>query len=72
MLELAIPTVLARIVNLLYNIVDRVFVGRISGAGSMALAGLGVAFPVTVLISAFAYLVGMGGAAQGIHLSGAE
>ncbi|MEG0829887.1 MAG: MATE family efflux transporter [Anaerovoracaceae bacterium] len=62
LLRLAIPTVLAQIVNLLYNMVDRVFVGRIPMEGSMALAGLGVAFPVVMLVAAFAAMVGMGGA----------
>lgn len=60
--SLALPTVLAQLVNLLYNIVDRVYVGRIEGEGAMALAGLGVTFPVIMLISAFAALIGMGGA----------
>lgn len=62
MFELAVPTVFAQIVNLLYNMVDRIYVGRIPETGSMALAGLGVAFPVILLISAFSALVGMGGA----------
>lgn len=62
MFELAVPTVFAQIVNLLYNMVDRIYVGRIPGTGSMALAGLGVAFPIILLISAFSALVGMGGA----------
>lgn len=60
--RLAIPTVLAQLVNLLYNIMDRVYVGRIEGVGSLALAGLGVTFPIIMLISAFASLMGMGGA----------
>lgn len=60
--SLAIPTVLAQLVNLLYNIVDRMYVGRIAGEGSLALAGLGVCFPIIMLISAFAALVAMGGA----------
>lgn len=64
MVSLAVPTILAQVVNLLYNMVDRMYVGRIPGAGSMALAGLGVSFPVILLISAFAGLVGMGGAPQ--------
>lgn len=64
MLQLAVPTVLAQIVNLLYNMVDRIYVGRIPETGSVALAGLGVAFPIILLISAFAALVGMGGAPQ--------
>ncbi len=62
MFQLAVPTVFAQIVNLLYNLVDRIYVGRIPGEGSMALAGLGVTFPVIMLISAFAALVGQGGA----------
>lgn len=57
--ELALPTVFAQIVNLLYNMVDRIYVGRIPEAGPLALAGLGVAFPIIILISAFASLVGM-------------
>ena len=62
MFQLVVPTVFAQIVNLLYNLVDRIYVGRIPGEGSMALAGLGVTFPVIMLISAFAALVGQGGA----------
>lgn len=64
MLQLAVPTVLAQIVNLLYNMVDRIYVGRIPETGSIALAGLGVSFPIILLISAFAALVGQGGAPQ--------
>lgn len=62
--SMALPTLLAQLVNLLYNIVDRAFVGHIAGTGSLALAGLGVCFPVTLLLSAFAVLVGMGGASR--------
>lgn len=60
--SLALPTVLAQLVNLLYNIVDRIYVGRMGEEGALALAGLGVTFPVIMLISAFAALIGMGGA----------
>lgn len=60
--SLAVPTVLAQLVNLLYNIVDRMYVGRIQDVGSLALAGLGVCFPIIMLVSAFAALIGMGGA----------
>ena len=60
--SLALPTALAQLVNLLYNIVDRVYVGHIPGSGSLALAGLGVTYPIIVLITAFSNLVGMGGA----------
>ncbi len=62
MVQLAVPTVFAQIVNLLYNMVDRIYVGRIPETGTYALAGLGVSFPIILLISAFASLVGMGGA----------
>lgn len=62
LIQLAVPTVLAQLVNLLYNIVDRIYVGRIPDTGSLALAGLGVTFPIIMLISAFAALIGMGGA----------
>ncbi len=67
--SLAVPTVLAQLVNLLYNIVDRIFVGRMAGVGDLALAGLGVSFPIIMLISAFAALIGMGGAPRAsIHM----
>ncbi len=62
MFQLAVPTVFAQLINLLYNMVDRIYVGRIPETGSLALAGLGVAFPIILLISAFSALVGMGGA----------
>lgn len=64
LLKMAVPTVLAQIVNLLYNIVDRMYVGRIEGIGTLALGGLGVSFPILILISAFSYLIGAGGASR--------
>ena len=60
--RLAIPAVVAQLINLLYNLVDRMYVGAIDGIGTQALAGLGVVFPITIIVSAFANLVGMGGA----------
>ena len=60
--KLAIPAVVAQIINLLYNLVDRMYVGSIEGIGTDALAGLGVALPITLIVSAFSNLVGMGGA----------
>ena len=60
--RLALPTITAQIVNLLYNIVDRIYIGRIPLEGKLALTGMGVTFPVITLISAFSALVGMGGA----------
>lgn len=71
-LRLAIPTVLAQIVNLLYNIVDRIYVGRIPETGSLSLAGLGVTFPIILLVSAFAMLAGMGGASRAAVSMGAK
>lgn len=64
MFELAVPTVFAQLINMLYNMVDRIYVGRIPEVGSLALAGLGVSFPIIMLVSAFSALVGMGGAPQ--------
>lgn len=60
--RMALPTVLAQLVNLLYNMVDRAFVGHIAGDGPLALAGLGIVLPVTMIITAFAQLIGNGGA----------
>ncbi len=60
--RLAVPTVLAQLVNLLYSVVDRIYVGHIPETGSLALAGMGVTFPIVMLISAFAMLAGAGGA----------
>lgn len=60
--QMSIPTVLAQLVNLLYSIVDRMYVGRIPEVGAQALAGLGITMPITILVAAFANLVGMGGA----------
>ena len=60
--RMALPSVVAQIVNLLYNIVDRIFIGRIPGIGTDALAGVGVTGSVIILISAFSMIVGGGGA----------
>ena len=62
MLELALPSVLAQIVNVLYNIVDRIYIGHMPGDGSLALTGVGVCLPLIMIISAFAALVASGGA----------
>ena len=53
LVRLALPTITAQIVNLLYNIVDRIYIGRIPLEGKLALTGMGVTFPVITLISAF-------------------
>ncbi|MBS6208424.1 MAG: polysaccharide biosynthesis C-terminal domain-containing protein, partial [Firmicutes bacterium] len=59
---LAVPAITSQVVNALYNMVDRMYIGHIDGEGSMALTGVGICFPLIMIISAFAYLVGMGGA----------
>ncbi|WP_310603431.1 MATE family efflux transporter [Anaerosporobacter sp.] len=61
-LSLALPSVIAQVVNVLYNIVDRIYIGHIPEVGSTALTGLGVCFPIIMLISAFSAFVGSGGA----------
>lgn len=61
-LSLAAPAIVAQLVNALYNVVDRMYIGRMPGVGTTALTGLGVAFPIIMVISAFAALVGYGGA----------
>lgn len=59
--KLATPAIIAQLVNVLYNIVDRIFIGRLP-EGDLAMAGVGVAFPIIMLISATSALIGMGGA----------
>ncbi len=61
-LRLAIPTLLAQFINVLYSIVDRMFIGHIPVIGDLALAGVGVCGPIVTLLSSFAYLVCQGGA----------
>ncbi len=62
MLKLAVPTIIAQVVNMLYNMVDRIYIGHISGVGDVALTGLGLCFPVLMMVAAFANLIGTGGA----------
>lgn len=62
MLEMALPAVAAQIINVLYNIVDRIYIGHIAGYGDMALTGVGVTFPILMAIAAFSAFAGMGGA----------
>ncbi|WP_291581617.1 MATE family efflux transporter [Clostridium sp. UBA6640] len=61
-LSLALPMTLAQLINILYNIVDRMYIGRIPNASTLALTGIGVTFPIITIIMAFANLFGMGGA----------
>ena len=71
LVRLALPTICAQVVNLLYNIVDRIYIGRIPDEGALALTGMGVTFPVITLIAAFAALIGMGGAPRASIARGA-
>ncbi len=62
LMRLALPTVAAQLINMLYNIVDRMYIGHIPKEGALALTGVGVCMPLIMLVSAFAALVGNGGA----------
>lgn len=66
LLRLAVPTVTAQLVNALYNIVDRMYIGHIEGVGDLALTGLGICFPVIMFVSALSALVGMGGGSRAV------
>ena len=61
-IRMAVPMTVAQILNLLYNLVDRMYIGHIPGASSLALTGVGITFPIISMITAFANLFGMGGA----------
>ena len=60
--KLALPTITAQLINVLYNVVDRVYIGHMEGIGDLALTGVGVCMPLIMIISAFASLVAGGGA----------
>ena len=62
LLKLAIPAVVAQVINLLYNIVDRIYIGHIPEIGTSALTGVGLCMPILMLVNAFASLAGAGGA----------
>lgn len=68
--KLAVPSVVAQIINMLYNIVDRIYIGHMPEGGSLALTGLGVCMPIIMVVSAFAALVSMGRRSAGIHRHG--
>lgn len=59
--EVAVPMIFAQLLNLLYNVVDRIYIGRIPEIGTLALTGVGLCFPIITLITAFTYLYGNGG-----------
>lgn len=62
LLSLAFPTITAQLINMFYNIVDRIYIGHIKDIGALALTGVGVCMPLIMIVSAFAALVGSGGA----------
>lgn len=62
LLKLALPTVAAQLINMLYNIVDRIYIGHIPETGALSLTGIGVCMPLIMIVSAFAALIGNGGA----------
>lgn len=70
--RLVVPATTAQLVNALYNIVDRIYIGRLPGEGSLALTGLGVCFPVLMLITALSSLIGTGGGARASIYMGAN
>ena len=62
LLKLSVPTVIAQLINMLYNVVDRIYIGHIPGEGSLALTGVGVCMPIIMIVTAFAALISSGGA----------
>jgi putative MATE family efflux protein len=70
MVSIGVPAVAAQLINVLYNVVDRIYIGHISGYGQLALTGVGVTAPVILIISAFSSFVGMGGAPQASMMLG--
>ena len=73
MMKLAIPAIVAQFVNLLYNMVDRIYIGHIPETGDLALTGLGLCFPIIMIVTAFANLIGAGGAPRiAIHMGRGE
>ena len=60
-LQLALPSMVAQFVSVLYSIIDRMYIGHISGDGALALAGAGVCGPIVTLLTSFGTLVGLGG-----------
>lgn len=73
LVKLAVPSIVAQMVNLLYNMVDRIYIGHIPGSGDIALTGLGLCFPIIMIITAFSNLIGAGGAPRvAIHMGKGE
>jgi len=73
LLRLSLPAIVAQLVNLLYNMVDRIYIGHIPETGDLALTGLGLCFPIIMIVTAFAQLIGGGGAPMvAIHMGRGE
>ena len=73
LLRLSLPAIVAQLVNLLYNMVDRIYIGHIPETGDLALTGLGLCFPILMIVTAFAQLIGGGGAPLvAIHMGRGE
>lgn len=70
--RLAIPMIAAMLVNALYSVVDRIYIGHLEGIGQTALTGIGLCYPITMAIAAFSYLVGNGGGPLTSILRGAK
>ena len=68
--KLALPAIVAQIINVLYNVVDRMYIGHIPDIGAKALTGVGVTMPVIMAVSAFAYLISMGGSPRASIMMG--
>ena len=62
LVTLAVPSIIAQIVNLLYNIVDRIYIGNIEKVGHIAIAGVGIVFPIVIFVFGFSILIGLGSA----------
>jgi putative MATE family efflux protein len=70
--SLAIPMIAAMLVNALYSVVDRIYIGHLAGVGQTALTGIGLCYPITMSVAAFSYLVGNGGGPLTSILRGAK
>ncbi|WP_317855059.1 MATE family efflux transporter [Chakrabartyella piscis] len=70
--QLAVPAIVAQVVNVLYNVVDRMYIGHIPDVGALSLTGVGVCMPIIMVISAFSSLIGMGGAPRASILLGQD
>lgn len=69
-ISMALPTVIAQLINVIYNMVDRIYIGHIQGVGAQALTGLGLSLPIILFVQAFSALAGMGGAPRASILLG--